>query len=58
MSIIPAVEKPPAYVCTRSKDTPEERQDVETIMQRAGCRRVKHEVDLQTGVLRSFGYPQ
>lgn len=58
MSIIPAVERPPAYVCTRSKDTPEERQDVETIMQRAGCRRVLHEVDPQTGVLRSFGYPQ
>lgn len=58
MSIIPAVKKPPAYVCTRSKDTPEERQDVETLMQRAGCRRVEHEVDEQTGVLRSYGYPQ
>lgn len=58
MSIIPAVEKPPAYVSTRSKDTPEERQDVETLMQRAGCRRVRHEVDEKTGVLRSFGYPQ
>lgn len=58
MSIIPAVEKPPAYVSTRVQDTPEERQDVETIMKRNGCPRVIHEPDPHTGVLRSYGYPQ
>lgn len=58
MTIVPAVERPPAYFTSRAKDTPAERQEVETIMKRAGCNRVKHEVDPQTGVLRSYGYPQ
>jgi hypothetical protein len=58
MSIVPAVEKPPAYVSTRNQDTPEEREDVEAIMKRNGCPRVRHEVDEHTGVLRSYGYPQ
>lgn len=58
MSIVPVVEKPPAYVSTRTRDTFEERQDVETIMRRNGCMRVIHKPDPSTGVLRSYGYPQ
>lgn len=56
MSIVPAIKAPPAYVSTRSQDTPQERQDVETIMRRNGCQRVEHEPDPNTGVLRSYGY--
>lgn len=58
MSIVPVVTQPPAYYTSRAKDTPEERQEVEATMKRAGCNRVEHKPDPQTGVLRSYGYPQ
>lgn len=53
----PLVIPSAAYSATRAKDTPEEREDVEGVMRRAGCRSFAHLVDPETGVMRSYGYP-
>lgn len=55
--LTPIVIPTAAYTATRAKNTPEEREDVEGIMRRAGCRSFAHLVDEHTGVLRTYGYP-